>query len=176
MVTRQHLPSGNKMVWGLDGSSKNLNTQLNKSIIVNIAKALSTLSLAFALQAGALVAATVIIAPSDAAAATHSKTKPQKKSQKKAPARGKIKTKFDVGDPGGPQDNLPRRDKPCCKGVPDLLTPPPHSASSVQRLCGLEVLIRRDVYPDELFTHFRFAHYRKLEQVERGIPIFSEWL
>jgi hypothetical protein len=81
------------------------------------------------LQAGALVAATVIIAPSDAAAATRSKAKPQKKSQKKAPARGKIKTKFDVGDPGGPQDNLPRRDKPCCKGVPDLQKPPPSNGN-----------------------------------------------
>jgi hypothetical protein len=46
-------------------------------------KTLSTLSLALALQAGAFIAATVVLSPSDAAAATHSKNKPQKK----APAR-----------------------------------------------------------------------------------------
>jgi hypothetical protein len=36
---------------------------------MKITKTLSTLSLAFALQGGALVAATVVLAPSDAAAA-----------------------------------------------------------------------------------------------------------
>ena len=56
---------------------------------MNIAKTFSALSLAFALQAGALVAATVVLSPSDASAATHVKAK----QQKKAHARGKTKTR-----------------------------------------------------------------------------------
>jgi hypothetical protein len=93
---------------------------------VNIAKTLSALSLAFALQAGALVAATVIIAPSDAAAATRSKAKPQKKSQKKAPARGKIKTRANFpGEQPPLMDKQPPKEDPWWKGIPKNPQPPP---------------------------------------------------
>jgi hypothetical protein len=64
-------------------------------------KTLSTLSLALTLQAGALVAAAVVLSPSDAAAATHSKAKPHKKSQKKG---GKPNSFHIPGDSDGPTD------------------------------------------------------------------------
>lgn len=79
---------------------------------MKIAKTLSTLSLAFALQAGALVAATVVLAPTDAAAAV-SKKKAPKKAQKKAPARGKKKSNFGLpGNGDGLQDKLDPKNPP----------------------------------------------------------------
>jgi hypothetical protein len=64
-------------------------------------KTLSTLSLALTLQVGALVAAAVVLSPSDAAAATHSKAKPQKKSQKKG---GQLNSTHFPGGPQAPTD------------------------------------------------------------------------
>jgi hypothetical protein len=63
--------------------------------IMNIAKTLSTLSLAFALQGGALVAAAVVLSPSDAAAVGMKKPKqdPRKQfkdSRKCIPSRTKV--------------------------------------------------------------------------------------
>jgi hypothetical protein len=52
---------------------------------MTFAKTLSTLSLAFALQAGAFIAAAVVLSPSDAAAAGTAKK--QNKTQKKSAAR-----------------------------------------------------------------------------------------
>jgi hypothetical protein len=107
---------------------------------VNIAKTFSALSLALALQAGALVAATVILAPSDATAASHSKKKAPKKSQKKAPARGKIRTRSSIQLPGEPQPPMDKNDPPrddgrCCKGVPDLQKPPPSKGGNTGPDC-----------------------------------------
>jgi hypothetical protein len=97
---------------------------------MKIAKTLSALSLALALQGGALIAATIALAPSDAVAAV-SKKKAPKKSQKKAPARGKIKTKSITLPPehDGPQDELPSRDPHWSKGIPKFTPPPPPSGN-----------------------------------------------